>query len=134
MERAAGVDENRLLLGGLEKDIDVGPLPTQAGEVLDENEGDLVAFHPHQQVEIAVSTSGGRTGQLSFAKALSGSLDGRPCVSGGLETLETGTRPEVRAARRRPYPEGTRFFGAPRTIRKDDGSSRREPGREDWPV
>ena len=39
-------------------------------------------------------------------KALFGSLDGRPCVSGELETLETGTRPEVRVARRRPYPAG----------------------------
>ena len=69
--------------------------------------------------------------RLSFAKTLFARLINLRSVW-GLETLETGTRPEVRAARRRPYPAGTRFFGAPRTIRKDDGSRRREPGREDW--
>ena len=61
---------------------------------------------------------------LSFAKTLSARLIDLRSVW-GLETLETGTRPGVRVARRRPG--GDKILGPPRTIRKNDASSRREP-------
>jgi hypothetical protein len=39
---------------------------------------------------------------LSFAKTASGSLDGRPCVSGVLETLENWYGAGIRVVWRRP--------------------------------